>query len=147
MTDFRREVRVLPAFNKRNTDPKKDYGIGSARIWFALIGPEAAVTYSVSTGMYLPTVSEELERTSHRFNPFAPTAGPISVHSPYPLYEGHTADECEYLPGGKCYSDGAFCAGSDLLTVMLRDGDEAVWSTLEEWHAHLLEKRPVAAPS
>lgn len=54
MTNFERIVDIRPAFDKRDPDPAKDYGIGACRIAFVLKGPKGAVQFVIGTDWYLP---------------------------------------------------------------------------------------------
>lgn len=48
-----------PAWDKRNTDPKKDYGIHSVQVRMVLKGKKGAVHFVFSTGMLLPSTMRE----------------------------------------------------------------------------------------
>lgn len=49
-----------PAFDKRDPDPKKNYGIHGVELRMVLKGPEGAVQFIVFTGWMLPKVQREL---------------------------------------------------------------------------------------
>jgi len=128
-----RWVEFTPAFDKRNTDPNKNYGIGSVNIRFLLRGPRGVVQFLILSGWYLPEVQSELGRgTFHDY----PLAADLGYHSPVPMYEGQEpiTDSCEYLDGRPCYYDGSSLAAKRVYERLLREGDAGVWSELEDYY-------------
>jgi hypothetical protein len=136
MSNFRREIRVEPAFDKRDPDPRKNYGIHGVTLRFHLIGEEGATQFVVYTSMHLPHVAEELweKHAGTGWNPFKPMAADIGYHSPRPMYEGHSPMDgpCELIGGRTCYYDGSGLAADKFFPEFLAGGDEAVWKMLEE---------------
>ncbi len=143
---FERRVSFHPAFDKRHTDPAKNCGVGSATIFFALIGTAGAVSFSMSTGWNLPhVVAEQAPReaewlASHgRGLLFAPQSFSLNYHRSTKRedYEGD-ARPCDLLPGGLCYGDVTFLGAQPVLARLIAEGDAGVWAALEGfYHAHL----------
>ena len=163
MADRERIVEFIPAYDKRHTDPAKNYGIGSVQIRFVLKGPEGAVQFLMGTGWYLPQVAEELLRKN--VDPagirtfFWPKGWDVGYHSPTPRYEGQEPmgepGECPLVPAGsRCYYDGSGLAAEPALDRLLHFGHEAVWLTLENRYDELFgaaaeddaEARPNSEP-
>lgn len=144
---FRRRIELRGAFDKRNTDPSKNYGIHGMDLRFVLIGPEGAVQFLVFTGLHLPHVRKELfaKRQVRRetYDLDAPMGADIGYHAKHPHYEGQTEYDCEYIEGGKCYYDGSGLQAEEFMPEFLGGGDEAVWTMLAERYADLF----LAAPS
>ena len=67
MIKFERIVFVQPAYDRRNPDPKKNYGIHGAHLVFVLKGVLGAVEFDIGTNWYLPHVVKEL-RTKESFS-------------------------------------------------------------------------------
>lgn len=135
-TEFTRKIEFTPAFDKRHRDPAKDYGIGAVTMRFVLIGPAGAVHWLMSTGWYLPGLGRE---------PSPPEGWDLGYHSPVPLREGqHKRDDCPYLDGAPCYSDGSALNAEPVLGLFLAGGDEAVWRELERYYRSRLGE-PVPA--
>ncbi len=49
MTDFERIVQIVPAYDRRDPDPKKNYGIHNAELRMILKGPHGVVQFVCST--------------------------------------------------------------------------------------------------
>jgi hypothetical protein len=93
-----RITKFFPAFDKRSTDPKKDYGIGTVRCHMVLKGERGAVHFVFSTGMFLPETMQEYAREG-RLTPTKlssdkfflinePMGYDVGYHSPKATYEG-----------------------------------------------------------
>lgn len=91
-----------PAFDKRNPDPKKNYGIHGATMRWVLKGPKGAIQFVVYTNWMLPHVTKEQIKRSYKRamergeKGFAlemetfwqPMAADWGYHSRVPMYEG-----------------------------------------------------------
>ena len=136
-----RIVEFEPAWDKRDPDPKKDYGISSVRIRFVLKGRKGAVQFLVSTDWYLPQNQKELgERASSvgMLSRVRPMGVDVGYHSPIQRYEDQkTMGPCPYLDGHECYYDGSSLRGDQWVEdVLLPKGSDGVWTALEgEYHA------------
>lgn len=130
-----KEIKVLPAFDKRDPNPSKNYGIHGAELYFILKGELGAVSFTVYTNWNLPHVEEELAH--YRRDPsldfmFKPSGADISYHSLTPLYEGQSSvDECSLLDGKPCYCDGSGLQAIEICAKMIAGGSEAVWKEME----------------
>lgn len=85
---FEQIVELEPAFDKRHSDPSKNYGIHCVTLRMVLKGPEGAVQFVLYTGWFLPKVQEELERKGSHIS-LRPMPCDLGYHSPKPMYEGH----------------------------------------------------------
>lgn len=133
---FERTVTFRPAFDKRDPDPKKNYGIHGVDIVFLLKGARGAYQFCVSTNWHLPNVQAEqdtrpLNEFPYMFHKPMPTD--LGYHAHAPQYVGHEpmSEQCEVL-GGKCYYDGSSLAAEDVFNILLSGGSDAVWKHLEE---------------
>lgn len=134
--NFERRVEFSPAYDKRDPDPKKNYGIGSVNIRFVLIGDKRAVQFYLMTGSWvLPHVAEEY-KAKGLVSEVLPAD--LGYHSPVPMYDGHDSitENCEYI-GGPCYYDGSGLAANRIWKVLLEEGDKGVWRELEEYYLDL----------
>jgi hypothetical protein len=133
-TDLKRTIEFRPAFDRRDPDPNKNYGIGSVRVSFFLHGEAGCVQFVISTGWYPDAYRPN--RTD-----FEPMSFGIDYHSKTPRYEGHTPmKDCRWT-GGDCYCDGSSLAGDRLMKRFFVEGEEVVWSELESWYASHVEGR------
>lgn len=93
-----RITKIRPAWDKRNPDPKKDYGIHSMQIWMILKGDLGAVHFTFSTGIFLEETEKRLAKEGsldweelspgHWFSVIKAMGYDVGYHSPKPLYEG-----------------------------------------------------------
>ena len=94
--NLERITNFSPAYDKRDDDPKKNYGIGSVGCSMVLKGPKGAVHFTFGTGMHLPEVLEELAAKGtlvhdmgHRHMVLnEPMGYDVGYHSPTPMWEG-----------------------------------------------------------
>jgi hypothetical protein len=117
-------IKFNPAFDKRNPDPSKDYGIHCMEMHMVLKGSLGAISFSIYTGWYL----------EHIDNHFEASGAAVCYHSPVAKYEDQTPREhkCEYLDGNiPCYSDCTYIGGHDLFIEFVAKGEDYVWQALE----------------
>ena len=146
---LQRSVEFSPAFDKRDPNPLKNYGIHGVEMRFVLKGERGAVQFLVYTNWHLPHVMQELAAKRHGADAllsFAPMGADVGYHSPSPQYEGQSlmSESCDYLDGKPCYYDGSGLAAETLLSRLIAEGDEAVWSTLEARYDEWLASKKVA---
>jgi len=131
---FEHIVKVTGAFDRRDPDPKKNYGIHGMELRFILKGERGAMQFVVYTPIHLEHVAEELWQ-NHRtknYNPFKATGADIGYHSKTPRYEEQPKMECEYTGCGHCYYDGSSLQADEFMPEFLAGGSDAVWKMLEE---------------
>lgn len=130
---MKQEIELMPAFDKRNLNPKKDYGIHGVEMRMILSGELGAVQFVVYTNWQLPHIDAE---KGHREDGLfcKPMGADVGYHSPTPQYEGQTSqDKCPYLDNKPCYYDGSGLAAESMLNnVLLPEGSEGVWKALKE---------------
>jgi hypothetical protein len=143
-----REVTFAPAFDRRDPDPKKNYGIHGVEIRFVLKGKKGATQFVIYTNWFLPHVQKELYAKgdiSHRlrFNQPEPMGADIGYHSLVPQYKGQTKmkDGCQYLDGKPCYYDGSGLRADEFIPAFLAGGSDAVWKMLEEEYQRRFENK------
>lgn len=143
-------VEFSPAYDKRNTNPKKDHGIGAVRIRFVLKGKKGAVQFLMGTNWFLPeTIAEyktgfksgitgEIKTTNllDEKNDCSGISGwDIGYHSKKPMYEGHESidENCPYTDG-ICYYDGSGLRAKDIPELLVRKGSDEIWKYLEKYY-------------
>ena len=138
---FEKIVNFSVPFDKRHTEPSKNYGIGSMQIWFILKKGEKAVQVLISTNSYLHSTIQEYKRTHPNFPMEDDYEGfschDIGYHSNKPMYECQKAMKCNLLKKGKCYYDGSSLRGRDdkIAENFIKNGQDWVWKYLEdEWN-------------
>ena len=123
-------------FDKRHTDPSKNYGIGSAVCWMILKGDKGAVQFSFSTGIYPPNVLAEWKAKGYVSEPMGYDVG---YHSPTPIYDGQDLmGKCDLLDGD-CYYDGSSLRAEEWFKIFMEDGYERIWEMLEDYYKELFE--------
>ena len=142
-----RIIKFDPAYDKRDPNPHKNYGIHGVNLTFLLKGDNGAVQFVIYTNWYLPHVTQELVQKaiskpnirSYIEACFLPLPADLGYHSPAPHYEGQeiVAESCEYLGGKPCYYDGSGLAAEDIYKRMVAEGDGAVWEELEAYYKQM----------
>jgi len=98
-SEFTKEIRFEPAFDRRHSDPNQNYGINGVDLWFFLKGPKGGVSFHVLTNWQLPHVQKETDaRMLMRMDEggldvalrcfYHPLPAELAIHSPVPLREG-----------------------------------------------------------
>jgi hypothetical protein len=135
-----RIVTFEPAYDKRDPNPSKNYGIHGVNLRFVLKSDKGAVQFVIYTNWMLPHVTQELLRKANsklsiEMN-FLPMPADRGYHSPIPRYEGQNivSESCEYLNGKPCYYDGSGLAAEDIYKRLVAEGDSAVWEELEAYY-------------
>ncbi len=142
--NFDKKIEFSPAFDKRHSDPSKNYGIHGADMRWYLMGPEGAVQFVVYTSWHLPHVQAEMDlkplsEGCTRYMHHKPLPADIGYHSKVPQYEGQESidDDCEFT-GGKCYYDGSGLNAKKGFELLVEKGSDAVWEWMEECYSDWL---------
>lgn len=147
--DVRVWMEADAAWDKRDPDPKKNYGVHGVELSFYLVGPAGGVQFKLSTGWLLPeTVGVDKpfdwrNISSHDYarNLDAQSRGlfpmPVDLgyHARVPLYENQplTAKDCPIIDG-PCYYDGSGLNAEPVFEVFLREGSPGVWGALQDYY-------------
>lgn len=94
-----RIVEFSPAFDKRDPDPKKNFGVHGVEMRWVLKGEKGAVQFLVYTNWQLPHVTQENVDRAKRARDIAlelrcfwkPMAADLGYHSKFPMYDGQEA--------------------------------------------------------
>lgn len=146
-------VKFYPAFDKRNPDPNKNYGIHGVDLKMVLKGDKGAVQFVLFTNWQLPHVIQEFDKkvlqdaAKGKLDDISircwyhPMPADLGYHSYTPLYEGQDicTESCEYLDGKPCYYDGSGLNAERIYEVLLREGSDGVWGKLEDFYKELFE--------
>lgn len=143
---FEKIVTMRGAFDKRDPNPGKNYGIHGMEIRFVLKGEKGATQFLVYTNMHLPHVSKELfekqrGNPGEKYNRFDPMGADIGYHAIEPQYEGQESRECDLLPNGRCYCNGSSLQADEFMPTFLAGGSDAVWEMLEQRYNEWLEPK------
>lgn len=133
--EFERLIEMLPAYDKRDPDPRKNYGVHGVTLTMTVRANHRAVQFTLYTKWYLSHVQAQFDANLPDRNPLLfhkPLPAGVEYHSPEPLYEGHESygNDCRYT-GGICYHDGSSLAADDVFRVLLERGSDGVWEELE----------------
>jgi hypothetical protein len=141
-------VEFIPAFDKRNSDPSKNYGIHGVDLRMILKGDKGAVQFVVYTNWHLPHVQKEMNRKVlgqdelYVETILNPMPADLGYHSFYPMYEGQgiCSESCDYLDGKPCYYDGSGLNAERMYKVLLEKGSDGVWRELEDYYNKLFNQ-------
>ena len=145
--EFTREIVWRAAYDKRDPEPAKNYGIHGLDMTWYLHGSNGTIQFVVFTGWHLKHVKAELDaRLPSREFPHllcGPTAADIGYHAPVPQYEDHEPmGPCEHLGGKPCYYDGSSLPAEPILEALIASGEDAVWLAMQEWYDGLILEAP-----
>jgi len=132
-----------PAYDKRSSDPKINYGIHGVEMRWIVKGEEGAIQFVVYTNWHLSHVANELKGKSHVF--YEPLPVDVGYHSKVPRYDGqHPVNEkCKYLNDQPCYYDGSGLHAQKVFNMLVEKGGEAVWEYLENYYAEIFAESVV----
>lgn len=142
-----KEITLQPAFDKRNADPSKNYGIHGVTLRFLYGDPKKGfVQFVLYTNWQLPHVTEELKgRVYEAINGDyhwmeRPLPANLGYHSPTPQYDDQSKmGKCDVLEQGFCYSDGSGLNAQRVYNTLLEKGSEGVWQELETYWKELFQ--------
>lgn len=128
---FKKTITFERAYDKRDHDPAKNYGIHGVNIRFVLQGPGGATQFLLFTNWHLPEVEIDSQE---------PMPADLGYHSPTPRYEGQDHNAvCDLLGMTGCYYDGSGLRAEPVYEALLREGSDGVWRILEEEYDSLFE--------
>jgi hypothetical protein len=136
---FEHIIKFRPAYDKRNPEPSKNYGVHCVDMLMVLKGSKGAISFTIFTGWYLPHVAADWRnRGLASLAAFDASGADIGYHSRKPLREWQNDtnknEHCEWCDNEPCWYDGSGLAASELFKRFVKEGEEIVWSTLEEWY-------------
>ena len=136
---FERIVRFKPAYDKRNPEPSKNYGVHCADMFMVLKGSKGAIVFTVFTGWYLPsTIDWWKSRNLATVESVKGWGADIGYHSKNPIREWQTDtnknESCQWCDNEPCWYDGSGLQAQELFQKFVSQGEEIVWQTLEEWY-------------
>ena len=128
---------------KRHTDcgtgtGQTNYGRSSVRITHTVIDEarSLAIVFDWSTGLYLPETPDNMTRRA--------SAGAVEFHMGIrPAWYDGAPTECTLVD--ECWPDMGFLIANDVLDVLARSGEDAMWGKLERFwvdqHADMTGER------
>lgn len=137
-----RIVEFTPAFDKRDPDPSRNYGVHGVELRMVLKGDKGAVQFVLFTNWMLPHVQKEMDermdrRLEHGHYLCHPLPADLGYHWNTPRYEDQDASKCTYTPNGVCYYDGSSLNAERIYEILLCEGSEGVWRELEAYYNSL----------
>jgi len=137
--EFTKLIEWSPAWDKRNPDPSKNYGIHGMNLRFVLIGPKGATQFLVYTNWMLPQNRKDEEMVKAYL--LEPLPADIGYHAHVPQYEDQKpfTDHCEYLDDQLCYYDGSSLQSKVVFDRFVEFGEEVVWDELHKRYDELKE--------
>lgn len=137
--EFRREIRFDAAYGER---PK--YGQHCVNIRWYLHGPKGVIQFVIYTGWYkgcIPTPTDWRFMQVDKAGIGEPMPADLGYHSLVPRYKGQDPMKpCLLLPQGYCYYDGSSLNAYRVFSIMVHEGDEAVWQELERYYHSTFDK-------
>ena len=97
-----------PAYDKRNSNPSKDYGVHGVELRFLVKGLNGVVQFIIYTNWHLSSVQREMDnKYSTEHIHCHPMGADIGYHAYIPSYEGQDISPypCKYLDNNPCFYD------------------------------------------
>lgn len=157
-----RKLIFLPAFDRTDPDPKKDYGVGCLELLFMVFGEKGAVQLQLLTQWYLPHVMKRrLEALKHDIwmgkedflleNFIEPNPIDLCYFSVARNNEDETYFEkglsylgnASYYYGYKYYDDEERVAKEVAFRKLVDEGDEALWKYLEDYYIEVFGEEKI----
>lgn len=134
---FTREVVFRPAYDHRD----EGHGQHCVEMVFYLKGPQGTVQFLLFTGWAVELIKlPEQCRTGAGRNrdivPWNPIPADLGYHSFKPMYEGQEqiTEKCDAIGGVPCYYDGSGLNADRIFSLLVHEGSEAVWKSLEDYY-------------
>lgn len=150
---MKRRIVFIPAFDRTDPDPKKNYGVGCLDLRFLVEGDKGVVEFHLLTQWYLKHVmkrrfkslKEDVLARKEDFlieNFLDPYPADLCYYSPVRLSEDDSdwKNGVSYLGDKPCFygykytDDNGFVAKEVAYWILVEHGDEALWKYLEEYH-------------
>jgi hypothetical protein len=138
MSELVREFFANPAYDKRDLEPTKDYGVGGILMNFVIKGDHGAINFVLSTNFVLPQTLEfwqkkkEITKQIDLSYWLRPNTD-LCFHGLKPKYEGHKShNDCCWMPGKECYVECDSFGGDEAYQALLTGGSEAMWQYMEK---------------
>lgn len=138
-TRFERIIRFSPAFDRRHSDPAKNYGIHDVHIYFCVKGEKGCAIFSMGTEWFLPETNSWMIECSQRIGArekWQPRGNAVCYCSPTPLHDwqvNNGRENCDWL-GCTCYGDCSYTISDTVVQLLISKGSDAVWEWLENWY-------------
>lgn len=142
-TKFRKEIVFHPAWDKRDPDPNKNYGIHCVDMCFYLHGKKGVIQFVVFTNWFLEQNREHSEIDQYPFKYWqSPMPSDLGFHSYVPVYEGQhlLTESCPLLHSKPCYYDGSTLNAEPVFETLIREGSEGVWKELKRYYEETFKK-------
>ncbi len=144
--EFERIISFRPGFKCTKTGPNS-HGRHCADLIFILKGVAGAIQFLIFTGW-----EEDSSIISSSSGPFiSPNdkhmrvmPADIGCHSLMPLYDGQKPvdQKCPWVDYQPCYYDGSSLQAEEVYKILVKAGEEAMWSNMEDYYkSWLLEKK------
>ena len=135
-------IEFTPAYDKRHTNPKKNYGIGAVMIVFVLKGKKGAVSATFGTDWFMEsTIKEYREKGNTNLPPPIVLRGKedlgvrgwdIGVHNPVKQYDSQKERDCPWTKTGKCHYDLSGMRAEPYGKALIEKGSDEIWKMLEK---------------
>lgn len=127
---YQRTITTRGAYDQRDSNPSRDYGISGVTITFALIGKDRALDWDLLTDCFLPHTNKRLRKVGRSHG--GPTAGGVGFHYSEEQYEGMMSSETCTLLDGRCFYDTGFLIGDEVYRAWAYGGIDGVFGKLRE---------------
>jgi hypothetical protein len=116
------------------------HGRHGMQLRFLLGAEEGVVQFLMYASDWLPGSVDQMGYVSDALPKVGAMAADLGHHWMRPVYEGESGgDPCNYLHGAPCFYDGSGLNAGPIMDRFFREGLDAVWQELEEYHRYCSE--------
>lgn len=130
-----RRIEFTAAWDRRDPNSSKNYGVHGVEMRWYLVGEEGAVQFVVFTNWMLPHIREERKGRDLAPCLYEPMGADLGYHSRVPRYEGQEPMSKCHLLNCPCYYDGSGLNADRVLEILIREGSDAAWKEMETYYA------------
>lgn len=138
-SEHERIMTFTMPFDKRSSIPEKDYGIGSMRIYMALIKNDQATSFCFSIPFFLPHVALGFKNPEVMFQGMGYE---VNYHSPERIYSQQNEGFCSLLKDKKCFCGSSPLKAEEWYQEFLKQEEafDIIWQKLESYWNDIFAK-------
>jgi hypothetical protein len=131
---FERRLSMTPPYDRRHTDPSKNYGVHGVDLRLLLVKDKQAVQFVAYLPVYLPQTLDFWQGQAETVKTFLikGMGADVGYHALAPQYEGQSSMANCDATGGACYYDGSGLRAEEWYQEWLVHGNDHIWTKLEE---------------
>ena len=138
MNKFVREVSFIPAYDKTDSDPRKNYGVHGVDLLFKLScqDEQAVLVFTVFSGWMLPHVVKRFREASYHAEGMG---ADVTLHKLALNDTPHDTASCQFVKGPCKVLASSALTSDELFQTLVSAGGEALWTAMEKLYESWIE--------